>query len=114
MADRTFELLRGCAGMRASVNGATQIRAGVLRPEIIVPRPDAPVHDAAAAGGGLRVGSRVRTIREPWFGRRGVVTGLPQELREIETGARVRVLTLRMDDGAEITLPRANVEMMEA
>jgi hypothetical protein len=56
----------------------------------------------------------VRTIREPWFGRRGVVTGLPQELREIETGARVRVLTLRMDDGAEITLPRANVEMMEA
>jgi hypothetical protein len=114
MADRTFELLRDCAGMRASVNGATQIRAGVLRPEIIVPRPDAPVHDAAAAGGGLRVGSRVRTIREPWFGRRGVVTGLPQELREIETGARVRVLTLRMDDGAEITLPRANVEMMEA
>ena len=39
MAERTFELLRGCAGMRASVNGATQIRAGVLRPEIIIPRP---------------------------------------------------------------------------
>jgi hypothetical protein len=116
MAERTFDLLRGCAGMRASVNGATQIRAGVLRPEIIIPRPGAAVHDDAAAtdGGGLRVGSSVRTIREPWFGRRGVVTGLPHDLREIETGARVRVLTLCMDDGAEVTLPRANVEMMEA
>lgn len=115
MAERTFELLRGCAGMRASVNGATQIRAGVLRPEIIVPRPGAAVRDDAATdGGGLRVGSTVRMIREPWFGRRGVVTDLPHDLREIETGARVRVLALRMDDGAEITLPRANIEMMEA
>ena len=48
MAERTFALLRGCAGMRASVNGATQIRAGVLRPEIIIPRPGAAVLDDAA------------------------------------------------------------------
>jgi len=137
MAERTFALLRRCDGMRASVNGATQIRAGVMRPEIIV--PDAPAAgdreraggDRALAGGdraradadrargdaepggGMRVGSAVRTIREPWFGRLGVVTALPHELREIETEARVRVLTVRLDDGAEITLPRANVEMVE-
>ncbi len=123
MAERTFALLARCAGMRASVNGATQIRAGVMRPEIIV--PNAPLErasehgggggarSAAEGGGGMRIGSAVRTIREPWFGRLGVVTALPPELRKIETEARVRVLTVRLDDGAEITLPRANVEMVE-
>ena len=45
MAERTFALLGGHAGRVASVNGATQIRAGVMRPEIVV-----PLADAAAAG----------------------------------------------------------------
>jgi len=37
MAQRTFELLKSLVGKMASVNGATQIRAGVIRPEVIVP-----------------------------------------------------------------------------
>ena len=37
MAASTFKLLKACQGMTASMNGATQIRAGVIRPEIIVP-----------------------------------------------------------------------------
>ena len=37
MADRTFGLLKKLSGYKASINGATQIRAGVMRPEIIVP-----------------------------------------------------------------------------
>ncbi|MFN0152686.1 MAG: hypothetical protein ACKVU1_18440 [bacterium] len=113
MAERTFALFARCAGMRASVNGATQIRAGVMRPEIIVPGAPAENARGEARSGPMSVGSAVRTIREPWFGRLGVVTALPHELREIETEARVRVVTVRLDDGAEITLPRANVEMVE-
>ena len=42
MARGTFDLLASRAGDDAAVNGATQIRAGVMRPEIVVPlRPDA-------------------------------------------------------------------------
>jgi len=41
------------------------------------------------------------------------VTGLPPELRTLETEASVRVLTVRFDGGAEVTMPRANVEMIE-
>ena len=37
MSQRTFGLLKEFEGYSASVNGTTQIRAGVLRPEIIVP-----------------------------------------------------------------------------
>jgi len=39
MARRTFELLKSLEGKSASINGATQIRAGVIRPEVIVPLP---------------------------------------------------------------------------
>ena len=37
MAPGTFALLKKHAGRRASINGATQIRAGVIRPEVVSP-----------------------------------------------------------------------------
>lgn len=40
MAQRTFELFKSRQGAEASVNGATQIRAGVMRPEIVIPTLD--------------------------------------------------------------------------
>jgi hypothetical protein len=39
MAKRTFELFLELNGKKASMNGATQIRAGVIRPEVIVAIP---------------------------------------------------------------------------
>jgi hypothetical protein len=116
MAARTFELLRSCEGRRVSVSGATQIRAGVLRPEIVAPSPDgAPARDGHvdAAEGGLHPGSMVRVIRQPYFGKIGRVTALPPELMPLETEAKVRVLEVDFGDGSQTLLPRANVEMIE-
>lgn len=112
MAARTWRLLEQHRGEIASVSGATQIRAGVLRPEILVPRASTGVSAAEAAGeGGLEPGSLVRAIREPWFGRIGRVVELPQELRALETEALVRVLVVEFDgEGGSAVLPRANVE----
>ncbi len=76
MAQGTYDLLLAHAGQRASANGATQIRAGVLRPEIIIPSDaGAAVKESAAQGesAGLTEGSPVRIIRQPDFGRLGVV-----------------------------------------
>ncbi|MEA2553232.1 MAG: hypothetical protein QOJ65_1408, partial [Fimbriimonadaceae bacterium] len=71
MADRTFELLRSLEGKKASINGATQIRAGVIRPEIIVPLsedvPKEKEQDPSAFE--LRPGASIRVIREPYFGQ---------------------------------------------
>ena len=36
MSDKTFNMLKDNIGKNVSVNGATQIRAGVLRPEIFI------------------------------------------------------------------------------
>ena len=55
----------------------------------------------------------VRIIREPYFGSLARVRALPPELRRIPTESTVRVLIAELPDGQEITIPRANVEMIE-
>jgi hypothetical protein len=119
MATKTFELLKRHAGEKASVSGATQIRAGVIRPEIIISRKDqTPSSHAASVGedkerGGIRVGDQVRIIRDPLLGRIGQVIALPPDLKQIETESAVRVLEVRFPDQTVATIPRANVEIIE-
>lgn len=114
MSQRTFNLLKRFEGHMASINGATQIRAGVQRPEIIIP------HDEPTEGvpgeeleAGIVPGTPIRIIREPYFGAVGRVFHLPVELQLVETGSYVRVLVAKLDDGREVTVPRANVEIIE-
>ncbi len=115
MAERSYRLLAAHEGQRASVSGATQIRAGVIRPEVVISRPateliasDTPATDE----GVLEVGCPIRLIREPYFGLLGEVAGLPEEPRAIETEALVRVLVAKLADGSEVIVPRANVELI--
>ena len=115
MASRTFELLKGNSGKKASCSGATQIRAGVMRPEIIITKKDVSHHiEVETEIAALELGSQVRIIREPHFGAIGKVTSLPSELTALETEAKVRVLEVELDKTSEkIVLPRANIEMIE-
>jgi len=114
IAKRTFDLLGKLSGQKVSVNGATQIRAGVLRPEIVVPRPSSGEHEKPDAfGGGLTEGMIVRVIREPYFGQLAEVVELPAQLMPLETEAKVRVLRARLENGDVVVVPRANVEMIE-
>lgn len=113
MADRTFKLLQTLEGRSASINGATQIRAGVIRPEMISP-DDKLSGESHTAGGALelKVGTPIRVIREPYFGRLGTVTDLPSQLMVVESGTEVRVLKAKLDNGEEALVPRANVEII--
>ena len=118
MAEHTFTLLKAREGMKTSINGATQIRAGVVRPEILIPLAPETSKTASdaeedTAEGLLEIGSSVRIIREPYFGKLGRVTELPVELQNLETEAQVRVLHVELEDGEQTTLPRANVEAIE-
>lgn len=110
---RTWALLNRLDGLHASVNGATQIRAGVIRPEIVVPRPEGGLVEEKTATGDLSIGSEVRIIRVPWFGATAKVTALPPEPRVIESGAKVRVLEVELLSGERVTLPRANIELIQ-
>jgi len=117
MAERTFALLSAREGAEASVNGATQIRAGVIRPEIIVPLAGAAGEPAAGAGapaaGILEIGAPVRIIGDPHFGLIGQVSALPADPQALESGSRARVLEVALRSGLRVVVPRANVELIE-
>ena len=119
MAARTWRLLAEKAGRRASVNGATQIRAGVMRPEILVPleagENEGEVDPSLAHEAGvLEIGTTVRVIRDPYFGLLGEVSALPAEPAVLGSGSKARVLEVRFPDGGTAVVPRANVELIEA
>lgn len=114
MNQTTFDLLKNFDGYHSSVNGATQIRAGVLRPEIIIPHEefiDQETEEELAAG--MVPGTPVRIIRQPYFGAIGIVKFLPVELQQVESESYVRVLDVELKDGKVVTVPRANVEIIE-
>lgn len=114
MAARTWELLNDLAGQWGSINGATQIRAGVIRPELIVPNQESAGENVTRPkANSLEIGAPVRIIREPYFGELGRVLELPPELQQIPSGASVRILVAQLSSGETVTVPRANVELME-
>ncbi|MGC9148839.1 MAG: hypothetical protein ACP5GI_05310 [Sulfolobales archaeon] len=114
MSQRVFEILKENEGREAAINGATQVRAGVIRPEIIIPHkePEAVETKEVLGEGRMRIGSIVRIIRYPYFGAIGRVIELPIELNNIETESPVRIVKVLLENGRIITVPRANVEII--
>ena len=115
ISKRTFNLLKNMEGRMSAINGATQIRAGVLRPEIIIPydNPDEMDESKEEFSHGMIKGSLVRVIRAPYFGEIAKVKDLPINLQRVESGSKVRVIELKLEDGKVVTVPRANVEIIE-
>lgn len=115
MAGKTFNLLSAHAGQQASISGATQIRAGVIRPEIIIPKGTSGMQAVAAVAEreGIRIGDQVRVIRDPLFGKIGEVASLPSDLQKIPTESDVRVMEVRFPDGSRAMIPRTNIELIE-
>ena len=115
MGQQTFDLLNSHNGKLASINGATQIRAGVIRPEIIIPLDSS---DASLDSNdfnksdGMTIDSLVRVIRSPNFGKIGVVKELPPELTKMESETMVRVAIVHID-GNRFEIPRSNLEVVE-
>ncbi|MBM4398884.1 MAG: hypothetical protein FJ041_00945, partial [Candidatus Cloacimonetes bacterium] len=116
MAQKTFDLLKQFAGFKTSIHGRTQIRAGVIRPEIIIPlefqQEELTVPETKLPI--LEPGTLIRVIRQPNFGKIAKVVGMPEELTKVESETLVRVLQAEFEDGTKVMLPRANVEVIES
>lgn len=115
MAQKTYDLLKNSVGKKTSMNGATQIRAGVIRPEVVIPIVGAAMESGSKNDGcGMKIGSLVRIIRQPHFGEVATVVSLPEQPTRIPTEAKVRVVEIETTSSKEkMFLPRANVEIIE-
>ena len=114
MAKKTLNLLKKYNNRFCSINGATQIRAGVLRPEIIISSDkNIDINDSFNEDDLIiSIGSQVRVIRDPYFGKIGIVTELPADLVEIDTETISRVAKIKFEDGLDKIIPRANLEVI--
>ncbi len=115
MREHAFDALRQLEGMEISINGRTQIRAGAIRPEIVCPFPgyEGELQKAVEFEEELVRGQRIRIISEPYFGYLGEIVDLPNQPEEIETGARVPVAHIRLEEDSQevVSIPRKNVEI---
>ena len=114
MASKTYDLLNKNDHKEVSINGATQIRAGVMRPEIFIGHNDKLNTSDKFDEDKLiiSVGSKVRIIREPFFGNIGKVVDLPSKLIKMDTETIVRAAIIQFEDGSEKLIPRANLEVI--
>lgn len=114
ISPHTFDLLKQFDGREACINGETQIRAGVIRPEIIIPHGESKYKSVdEELSSGMKPGTPIRIIRHPYFGLLGKVSSLPVELMVTETESKMRVLEVELDNGRIVIVPRANVEIID-
>lgn len=112
ISERVSALFNSHENAFACINGSTQIRAGAIRPEVIIPTPDRVAHTESFASAGLNIGSKVRLIRVPYFGSLGEIIELPARPQRLESGTFARVLKVRLENGQIVTVPRANAEII--
>jgi hypothetical protein len=129
-----FDLLLAREGALACACGRTRVRAGAVRPEVIVPLetggapgsgPGSGAGAPGAAGpaaagvdarggedGRLAIGRRVRVVTAPHLGRIGTVAALPTERRTFPSEGRFLAVEVALPGGRRIVVPRANVELL--
>lgn len=119
-----WELLQPSAGRVVSLDGTTHIRAGAIRPQILISEGSLPENDGEEISYGepsevslhetreLQVGDRVRCVREPYFGLWGTVESIPVDPMIVESESAMEVVTVRLEDTGELaTVAEANLEV---
>jgi hypothetical protein len=109
MGAKSFDLLSKLDGTEVAVNGATQIRAGVLRPEVIglAVTEESPRQSQT---GKIDIGDKVRIVRGKAFGKTGIIRGIPKKPRPIGSGGTALVLEVELNDETQLTIPKPNIE----
>ncbi|MGE5561317.1 MAG: hypothetical protein ACM3XN_09790 [Chloroflexota bacterium] len=116
MGQPAFDLLRRNDGQEVSLNGSTQVRAGVIRPEVVIPLAETATQTEAAAAeptlSELACGVRVRLLGRPHFGQTGVIVERPTEPVKMESEISLRVVVVELTDGRRVTVPEANIDVI--
>jgi hypothetical protein len=112
MNSAAYRLLTTIANPEATVNAETFDRYSGGRPEVIVPLPvsvePAPPNDLETFASGQQV--LLRAV--PYIGRIASIIRLRPGLTTLPSGLRVPAADVRMENGEEILVPLANMEVV--
>jgi hypothetical protein len=111
MSQAVIDLLRVNNGREVALDATRPEGWHAARPEIIIPLP-APANPPPlrAPGAPLRVGTRVRIVRNPHLGAIGQVTDLPARPRQLYSGLWARGAEIELPSGEVVFVPFANLE----
>lgn len=115
MTSKAWELLASFDGQEVSVDGTTQLRNGLRRPEIIVPLAraagTAPYETTAPAPS---VRALVRLIAPPYLGQTGRITALSSGKQPLPSGLSALAAEVALaGGGAPVWVPLTNLEVLE-
>jgi hypothetical protein len=113
MSQRAFSLLHANMGREAMLSADTQTRWGIRRPEILIPlraEEDRSLEEAKSLL--LQVGAQVRVIRAPHLGAIGTVIDLPALPQMVESGAKLPVAVVDLEEEEPVFVPVANLELI--
>lgn len=113
MSPPAFALLQSNMGRETLLSADTQTRRGARRPEVLIPfrnGHDTPPEEPDILP--LEVGVTVRALRAPHLGAVGTVVNLPEQPQDIASGARLKVAVVELQDGDQVPIPLANLELI--
>jgi hypothetical protein len=113
MCGHVFSLLHSNMGREAMLSANTHTRRGARRAEVVVPlraEEETPLEEAGPLL--LAVDQQVRVLRAPYLGMMGTVTELPILPQTVESGARLPVAVVDLDDGESTLIPLDNLEVV--
>jgi len=111
MHPAAFALLQEYQGREAVVFPATRVVGQLLRPEIIIPEPDALDEDGQTTIAAYVEGAAVRLIDQAYLGQHGVIAGVPRR-RQCADGPAVDIIDVELSNGKRLTVPLANLEIV--
>ncbi|MBQ7258049.1 MAG: hypothetical protein IJS60_10210 [Abditibacteriota bacterium] len=110
MSETTFNMLKSIDSSYVSINGATQIRAGVIRPEIIMSKDNKNLSDKYEDAT-LKIGSKVRIMSEPYLCQYGYISDIFDKPIMLETGNLANCVEINLNNN-KVIVPRTNIELI--
>ena len=113
MTEHVFSVLRSNAGREAMLSADTRTRWDIRRPEVVIPlRSEKETLAEDLSPQPLKVGMQVRLLRAPHLGAVGTVADLSTLPRVVESGARLLVAEVELEDEGLVQVPLANLELL--
>jgi hypothetical protein len=113
MNTAAFNLLASNNRREIAVIAELRQRYSQNRPEVFIPLPvnEAPPEPREATL--FAPGLRVRILRAPYASRVGVISNLRPEQVPFPSGIRAPAASVRLENGSQVVLPLANLEVLE-
>ncbi len=113
MSSRTFEMLAAHDGQQIALNGATRLRGGLARPEIIIPMARTTQVKWLGEGPQLAVGTSVRLLAPDYLGQVATITSLPVGPRAAQSGVVAPVADVTLPGDRRLRVPLVDLEALE-